>query len=98
MKTQIKCLNPHQNGKVFAVLMAFSSLIIFVPMAILMSFFAPNVDQHGNSVAFPIVMFIVMPFFYLIFGYIFVAIGCKIYNFFYQFVGGIEFELENQNE
>lgn len=31
VKTQITRLSPHQNGKVFGVLMAFVSLVFFLP-------------------------------------------------------------------
>jgi len=31
---------------------------------------------------------------YLVFGYVFIAIGCMVYNTIARFVGGIEFDLE----
>ena len=96
MKKQIKRLSPHQNGKVFAILMTVGAITMFVPMAIIMSLMGPQVDQNGNPVEFPVVMFAIMPFFYLIFGYIFTAIACAIYNLFYRFIGGIEFETEEK--
>ncbi len=96
MKTQIKRLSPHQNGKVFGVLMAVSSLVFILPMFGMMSFM-PQVDQHGNPVGFPTFMILLMPLFYLVFGYISVAIGCFIYNFFVKYIGGIEFELEDKD-
>jgi hypothetical protein len=97
MKKQIKRLSPHQNGKVFAVLMTVGVLFMFIPMVILMLFVAPQVDQNGNPVEFPVIMFVIMPFFYLIFGYIFVVIACAVYNLFYRFIGGLEFETEDKN-
>jgi len=33
----------------------------------------------------------------LIFGYIFVVIACAVYNLFYRFIGGLEFETEDKN-
>jgi len=97
VKKQIKRLSPHQNGKVFGILMGVSSLIFLLPMFAMMSFSMPQVDQNGSPVNFPILMFFLMPFFYLIFGYISVAIGCFIYNFLVKYIGGIEFELEDKN-
>ena len=94
MKKQIKRLSLHQNGKVFAILMTVGAIIIFIPMSIVMSYIGPQVDQHGNPIEFPIVMFAILPFFYLIFGYIFTVIACAIYNYFFRFIGGIEFETE----
>ena len=92
MKKQVKRLSPHQNGKVFAILMMVGATIMFIPMAIMMSLIGPQVDQNGNPVELPIVMFAIMPFFYLIFGYIFTAIACAIYNLLFRFIGGFEFE------
>ncbi len=98
MKTRITRLSPHQNGKVFAVISAVSSLIFVIPMLLIMLFAAPATDQQGNPVDIPVFMFILMPVFYLVFGYLSVAIGCLIYNLLVRFVGGIEFELSRQDD
>lgn len=98
MKTQIKRFSPHQNAKVFAVLTAVSSLIFLIPMILIMTFTMPPVDAQGNPVELPIFMFVMAPIFYLIFGYISVAIGCLIYNFLAGFIGGIEFELSSEDD
>lgn len=97
MKRQIKRLSPHQNGKVFAVLMTIGAIVMFIPMALMMYFIGPQTDAQGNPVEFPIFMFVILPVFYLVFGYISVAIGCAIYNFCYRFIGGIEFETEEHS-
>jgi hypothetical protein len=76
--------------------MTISAALMFIPMAIMMYFVAPQADQNGNPVELPIFMFAIMPIFYLIFGYVFVATGCAIYNFVYRFVGGFEFEIEEK--
>ena len=86
MKQQVARFSPHQNGKVFAVLMAVTSLIFLVPFFLLFSSFGP---AQGRP---PMFMLLVFPLVYLVFGYISVVIGCAIYNFLYKFVGGIEFE------
>ena len=87
MKQQIAHLSPHQNGKVFAVLMALTSLIFLVPFFLLFSAFGPA--QAGGP---PMYMVFILPVVYLIFGYIGVVIGCALYNIVYKLVGGIEFE------
>jgi hypothetical protein len=87
MKQQIARFSPHQNGKVFAVLTALTSLIFLVPFVLLFSAFAPPTPG-----APPMVMMLLLPVFYLIFGYISVVIGCALYNLTYKLVGGIEFE------
>jgi hypothetical protein len=96
MKKQIRKFPPHQNAKVFAVLMAVCIIPFFIPMALMMSFTMPAVDQNGNPIEFPFMLFLFMPFLYLIFGYISVSIGCFIYNFLYKFVGGIEIETDEK--
>lgn len=93
MKNQIARLSPHQNGKVFAVLMALSSLLFLVPMGIAFSFIPAGVDTHGNPIARPpVAMFLLLPIFYLVMGYIMVAVGCVFYNFMFKYIGGIEYE------
>lgn len=86
MKQQIARLSPHQNGKVFGVMMAAVALIILVPFVIIASAFAPTPGQP------PWYAMLLVPVVYLIFGYLGVAIGCLIYNLLYRFVGGIEYE------
>jgi hypothetical protein len=86
MKQQVARFSPHQNGKVFAVLMAISSLVFLIPFSI---FFMVGAPPQARGSMF---MFLVMPVIYLVFGYISVAIGCAVYNFMFQYIGGIEFE------
>ena len=88
MKQQIVRLSPHQNGKVFAVLMAVGSLIFIVPF---FAFFAAVAPAQARP---PMFMLLVMPLVYLVLGYITVAIGCAVYNFMFKYIGGIEFSSE----
>lgn len=97
MKKQIKRFSPHQSGKVFGILMAVCSLIFLVPMFAIMLFSMPHADPQENPVGFPKMMIFIMPVMYLVFGYISVAIGSFVYNFFTKYIGGIEFELEDKN-
>lgn len=90
MKQQIARLSPHQNGKVFGVLMALTSLIFLIPFVLLFGAFGPGGRGAGPSMF----MFILMPFIYLIFGYLSVAVGCMIYNFMFRYIGGVEFDAE----
>jgi hypothetical protein len=85
MKQQVARLSPHQNGKVFGVLAGVSSLVFLVPFVLFFSAFGPR----GGP---PTVMFLLMPLFYLVFGYVSVAVGCVIYNFLVRYTGGVEFE------
>ena len=97
MKKQISRISLHQNGKVFGILMAVSSLIFFVPFFAIAMFIGPDVDQHGNPITFPKFMFILFPILYLVFGYLMTVIGSAIYNFFFRYIGGFEFEVKDEN-
>jgi hypothetical protein len=85
MKHQIERLSPHQNGKVFAVLMAVSSLMFLVPFFLIAFAAAPEAARP------PLWIFALMPVFYLLIGYAMVAIGCWLYNRLVPFIGGIEY-------
>lgn len=97
MKKQVSRLSPHQNGKVFGVLMAVASLVFVALMLLLMMFSIPVVDQHGNPVAFPKSLLILFPVLYLVVGYVTTAIGCAIYNLLFKYVGGFEFEVVDKD-
>jgi hypothetical protein len=86
MKQQVARFSPHQNGKVFAVLIAVSSLIFFVPFFL---FFAVIATPQARP---PMFMLLMMPLIYLVTGYFMVIIGCAVYNFLFKYIGGIEFE------
>lgn len=92
MKQQISRLSPHQNGKVFGVLMALGALVFLVPIMLLMTWFTPA----GSEASPPVLMFFMMPVFYLVFGYLSVAIGCALYNAMYKYLGGIEYEAKSE--
>lgn len=86
MKQQVARFSPHQNAKVFAILMAVGSLVLIVPMMLVMMATAPE------GARMPAFMFLLMPLFYLVMGYVMVVIGCALYNVMFKYVGGIEFE------
>ena len=86
MSQQVARLSPHQNGKVFAVLMAVTSLIFILPFFV---FFGLVGMGGGRS---QVLTMLIAPVIYLVLGYVTVAIGCAIYNFMYRYIGGIEFE------
>lgn len=87
MKKQIERLSPHQNGKVLGILMAVSSLILFVPFMLVASSFAPP-GTAGPGIG----MMLIIPVFYLVFTYLWVAVTCWLYNLLVKQVGGIEYE------
>ena len=88
MKMQIARLSPHQNGKVFGVLAAISSLILMVPFLLIFAATMPS----GTPGVPPAYSFLFLPLAYLVFGYLSVAVGCLLYNLLFRAVGRIEFE------
>lgn len=96
MKKQIARLSPHQNGKVFGVLFAVSSLLFLVPILLLMMTMFPAVDQQGNPIDKPYFMLAVFPVFYLVMGYLSVVAVSAVYNVLFRYVGGFEYEAEDK--
>lgn len=92
MKKQIARFSPHQNAKVFAVLMAVSSLVFLVPFMLMATSFGPK----GSAP--PAFFFLAVPLGYLVFGYVSVVIGCWFYNLMFRYIGGIEFESRETND
>ncbi len=83
MKKQIINISPFQTAKVFAVLYFLISLP-FVGLMALMFLFSPS-PQPGLG------FLIIFPFIYLIFGFIFTALGAWFYNIIAKWIGGIEY-------
>ena len=95
MKKQIKRLSPHQNGKVFGILMALATIPFLLPIILMSTLVEPQNNGTGNPASLPIFFILVGPVFYSIFGYISVAISCLFYNFIQKFIGGFEFEVSD---
>lgn len=96
-KIQIRKFSPHQNAKVFGILIAVTSLFFIVPMMLFMAIALPDTGQNGISMGFPLTMLLVMPVMYLVMTYISVSIGSIIYNFLVKYIGGIEYESEEKD-
>jgi hypothetical protein len=91
MRVQIQKFSPHQNAKVFAVLFAVSSLVFVVPFIVVAGLAAPK-DQGP-----PMLLVLLFPLMYLVFGYVSVAVACRLYNVMFKHIGGIEFEHQNSD-
>jgi len=87
MRQQIMRLSPVQTAKVMAALYGLMGFI-FVPFFYLAMRLSPGDNQPGAW------FLIVVPLAYAAFGFVFVAIGCLLYNFVVSFTGGIEADLE----
>lgn len=92
MKKQIERFSPHQNAKVFAVLMAVSSLVFLVPFMLIGSAFTPR------GMGMPALAVLAFPVMYLVIGYLSVLIGCWVYNLLFPYIGGIEFQARDSDD
>ena len=86
MRQQIVRLSVHQTSKVLAVLYALMGLVL-VPFFLLASFMGPEAGGFGLGFA------LLLPVIYGALGYVFVALGCWLYNVGASRVGGIELVL-----
>ena len=86
MPSQIVRFSVHQTAKVLATIYLGMGLL-FIPIFMLISKVSPTPVPFGMGFA------ILIPILYAIFGYIFVALGCFIYNFAAGFVGGVEVDV-----
>lgn len=90
---RLKRIGVLQTSIVGALVMAGVSVIVFVPFAIIAGIVNSVV---GNTFPFSGGMFLVgMPILYGIIGFVMTALSCFVYNLIAQWVGGIEFELED---
>lgn len=83
MKKQIIRVSPVQCAKVAAGLY----FVFSIPLVLIMALVASFSGLGGASMT----MMIAMPFLYVIFGFIFTAIGALLYNLVAGFVGGVEY-------
>jgi hypothetical protein len=74
-----------QATKFSAVLYFIMGLVLAIPLA----FVAPSTGQAGFGVGFAIAL----PFVYAVGAFIFVPIGCLVFNGVSKLVGGLEFEV-----
>lgn len=84
---------PHKTALTVSLVLALSSLLMVVPMAISFSFM-PATDSNGNPVSTTpfLFMLIFMPIFYFIFGYLFTGFAAWLYNKVSKYTGGIKYE------
>lgn len=91
---RVKKFGVYQTAKVAAVICFLLTAVVFIPMFGIMSMIS------GSSDPSPLVGFFVLltPFKYGLFGFIFTAIGCLLYNLISKWTGGIELEFETTEE
>jgi hypothetical protein len=87
MPQRIRRFGVLQTSKVIGALYALLGLV-FVPIVLIVSLFSPKEQAFGTGLALS------MPILYGVFGFIFAAISCAIYNLVAGIVGGIEVDLD----
>ena len=87
MKRRIERLSPHQNAKIFAVLVGAVSALFVLPFMVYMFFTLPRPE------ALPAFFVVVLPLGYAVLAYVSVVVGCALYNVLFKYIGGIEFEI-----
>lgn len=99
-KITIRSFKPLQLGKVFAVLYGLMA-VIFAPLffgTMALSALASQGDAKSRAfgIGFGIFIVVLMPAFYAVFGFLTGVVGGFIYNRVAKWVGGIELEVEAQ--
>ena len=87
MKKQLAHISIHQTSKVIAYIYFLLSLIILIPIGAFTLFVVED-----RSLA---IFWFILPFAYLVCGYLGSALFCFFYNKIARMVGGIEFTLTN---
>jgi tellurite resistance protein TehA-like permease len=87
VKRRIERFSPHQNAKIFAVLVGAVSVLFVLPLAVYMFFTLPRTE------AMPAVAIVALPLGYALFSYISVVVASALYNVLFKYIGGIEFEV-----
>lgn len=89
MKRQIRQVSAVQTAKVMALMYFVIGLIFFLIMGIFSAF------MPGPRPPFATGFMLAMPFFYLIFGFVFTVISALVYNLVAKWTGGVEFTVED---
>lgn len=63
---------------------------------LLLPFFLIPAFLGAEDAGFPAAFALVLPIVYGVFGYIFTALGCALYNWVARKVGGVEFNLDTE--
>ncbi len=78
-----------QTAKVLGILYGLMGLVL-MPLFVLASMFSAEENEFGIGFA------VALPILYGLFGFIFTAIGCALYNWVAGKVGGIELNLDTE--
>ena len=97
--TQIKSFGILQTAKFMAVMYFISTAVFAIPAGIIISLVGASSSQ-GNPILGSLSGFgmLLIPVAYGAMGFVVVAIGCLFYNLVAKFVGGIEIEIQTEEE
>jgi hypothetical protein len=88
---RIKRFGVYQTSKVFAIIYFIVTAIFMIPIGLFMTMMGTG---SSSWMPFSGTMFFVLPFVYGLVGFITTAIGCAVYNLIARWTGGIEFQVE----
>ncbi len=88
MKKRITRFGVYQTAKVFGVMYFFLTAIFAIPFGLI-----SMISGFGSELGFSGGLLLLLPFVYALFGFLFVALGCAIYNLIAKWTGGIEVEV-----
>ena len=89
MRRKITRFSPHQTAKVIALL--YLPLGVLTALVLGLAPASPGTEKQQ----LPLVFIILLPFIYSFVCYLFIAIGCWMYNICARWVGGIEVEVDD---
>lgn len=92
---RIKSFGVFQTAKFFAILYFLFSAVILLPLVFLFSLSGASNELFPFAEGMTLIM---LPVFYGIMGFIFTAIGCLLYNVVAKWTGGIEIEIESDDD
>ena len=93
---RIKRFGVMQTAKIVSVLYFILAFVFIIPFVLIGS--ALPTEQFFPGSSFSSIIFLILPFFYAIIGFVTTAIGCALYNLLAKYIGGIEFEVEISND
>ena len=93
---QIKSFGIWQTAKLVAVMYFVFTAIFMIPFGLIfmMAGFTLGEGEGIFGAFFGGMFMLFLPVIYAVLGFVFVALGCLIYNFFAKYLGGIELEIE----
>jgi len=93
---QIKRFGVLQTAKFAAVMYFIFTVILMIPFGLISIIIgsATGGKEGFLGAMFGGVFMLFMPLIYAVLGFVFVAIGCLVYNLIAKLVGGIEIEIE----